>query len=177
MSKVPAIQGSLVDARNIAVHKTLRLLVDVPVESASHVLELFGWPTMANPIPVALAPLNPAAITAQDGERMSPQAAGGHARAGALSQESRSEIATKAANGRWKGGKLSKEAALLCQTGAFHTFLKEQAMEIASDADEAADILRMECGVASRAEIDHNESAAKRFREIKSTYDAWMAIA
>lgn len=177
MSKVPAIQGSLVDARNIAVHKTLRLLVDVPVESAGRVLELFGWPTMANPIPVALAPLNPQAVQNNEPKTTTPQAAGGRARADALTPEQRSDIAVNAANVRWKGGKLSRAAAFLCQAGAFHRFLEEHAMGKASNADEAAKILRGECNIESRAELDHDPQAASRFREIKASYDAWMTLA
>jgi hypothetical protein len=148
MTKVPAIQGSLVDAKNIAVHKTLRLSIDVPVENAARVLELFGWPTMVNPIAVAIAPLD-MGVVQQQSEKPTEQ----------------------------KGGKLSRDAAFLCQTGSFHKFLIEHAFGDATNVETATDILRNECGIQSRAELDHNQDAARRFREIKSNYDAWMMAA
>src|SRR6476646_5225398 len=59
MTTPPAIEGQLVDAKNIAVHKTVRLSIDVPAELGAKVIEMFGWATMANPVPVAIAKLNP----------------------------------------------------------------------------------------------------------------------
>ena len=54
MNKPAAIMGSLVDARNVATHKCLRLVIDVPAEQAEHIISVLGWPTQVNPIPVAV---------------------------------------------------------------------------------------------------------------------------
>ena len=57
MNKHAAISASLVDVRNIAAHKCVRLEIHVPVEQANQVFEAFGWPTAVDPIPVAIARL------------------------------------------------------------------------------------------------------------------------
>lgn len=57
--KPAAIMASLVDVRNIAAHRCVRLEIHVPVEQASLVMAAFGWPTAADPVPVAIARLNP----------------------------------------------------------------------------------------------------------------------
>ena len=57
MDKPAAIMGQLVDAKNVNAHKCVRLSIDVPSEHAPMVLAAFGWPTMADPIPVAIARL------------------------------------------------------------------------------------------------------------------------
>lgn len=56
MTNRPAIlAGSLVDVRNIGVHKSVRLTIHVPQELAMRVFECFGWPTGATPVSVAIA--------------------------------------------------------------------------------------------------------------------------
>lgn len=51
--------ASLVDVRNVNAHKCVRLEIHVPAEQAAKVMEAFGWPTMAEPVPVAIARLEP----------------------------------------------------------------------------------------------------------------------
>jgi hypothetical protein len=46
-----------VDARNIGTHKSLKLTLHIPAEMAEAFIRDFGWPTAADPIPVALARL------------------------------------------------------------------------------------------------------------------------
>jgi hypothetical protein len=53
--KRAAVYGSLVDLKNVNSHKSIRLTVDIPAERAAEVIGMFGWPTMADPVPVALA--------------------------------------------------------------------------------------------------------------------------
>jgi hypothetical protein len=53
--KRAAIFGSLVDLKNVNAHKSIRLTIDIPAEQAAEVVAIFGWPTMAAPVPVALA--------------------------------------------------------------------------------------------------------------------------
>lgn len=58
MTKPAAIFGSLVDLRNVGAHHAVRLTVEVPAELAGQVIEAFGWPTQADPVPVAVARMN-----------------------------------------------------------------------------------------------------------------------
>ena len=59
MTELAIIAGTLVDVRNIGTHKSVKLTVHVPEELATKVVQAFGWPTMADPIPVAVARLDP----------------------------------------------------------------------------------------------------------------------
>jgi hypothetical protein len=59
-----------------------------------------------------------------------------------------------------KGGALAKLAGQLCADPAFQAYLE-------CDSDEsAAEAVRKLCGVASRAELDHNAEAADRFHRL-----------
>jgi len=94
--KPAAIMASLVDVRNIAAHRCVRLEIHVPVEQAALVMQAFGWPTMADPVPVAIA-------------RLVPEA---EAKAKEPAKEKRnfSELSP------------SQRAGLMCKTPAFWTF-------------------------------------------------------
>jgi len=56
-----------------------------------------------------------------------------------------------------KGGKLANLAGMLCDNPAFQKFIG------ATDSDNAAEIVRFQCGIQSRAELDHNPEAANLF--------------
>ena len=70
-----------------------------------------------------------------------------------------------------KGGKLAQSAAILCDQRAFQQWCDT------SNADEAADYLRERCGVETRAHLDHDEEAARIFRDMKLEYEAWLKVA
>ena len=150
MSNAIAISGSLVDAKNIAVHKSVRLSIDIPAEQAADVIKAFGWPTMANPVPVAVARL----------------------------AENRPVPAEKERR-RFDEMPAAQQAGLLCNEPAFRRFLAETGGEtqIAMyDLDMAADAVRERCEVHSRADIDKQPLARARWEQIVSEYQAWKAV-
>lgn len=73
-----------------------------------------------------------------------------------------------------KGGVLSIQAGKACQDLGFHRFLERatgrQPGEI-TGPDDAATIVRSHCGVESRAELDHDQKAAGRWRLL---YKRWL---
>lgn len=75
-----------------------------------------------------------------------------------------------------KGGKLAQKAGILCNEGAFITFLDESFCET-KDEETAAMFIRNWCGVHSRADLDHDELAAKKFQDLLMTYEAWKLAA
>lgn len=58
-----------------------------------------------------------------------------------------------------KGGPLAKLAGTLCNNPQFIKWLG------ATDADGAAEFVRIECGIDSRAELDDSPTAARIFHE------------
>jgi len=74
-----------------------------------------------------------------------------------------------------KGGKLAQLAGIICQEPAFRKFIEEKYSEL-SPCDPT-EFIRHMCGVLSRAELDHHESAGRRFKDIKLEYEAWMNVA
>ena len=72
-----------------------------------------------------------------------------------------------------KGGKLAQRAGILCHQGGFRKFLEGSFM---MDKEGPAGIIRMICGVESRADLDHNPEAARKFLDLESEYKAWLTV-
>ena len=70
-----------------------------------------------------------------------------------------------------KGGKLAQRAGILCNEGGFRRFLSRQYL---LDDEGPAGVVRMDCGIDSRADLDHNAEAAKRFLDLVAAYELWL---
>lgn len=69
-----------------------------------------------------------------------------------------------------KGGKLAQKAGILCNEGAFQKFMGVNSAEL------AAANLRNVCGVASRADLDSDGEAARKFKDLEAEYKAWLTV-
>lgn len=70
-----------------------------------------------------------------------------------------------------RGGKYAQQAGILCNEGAFQKWMD------AKDAEDAARMVREHCGVMSRAHLDSNDAAARKFLDLKADYEAWRRAA
>ena len=62
---------------------------------------------------------------------------------------------------------LAQLAGIICNEPAFWTFAQVKS------ADEAADYVRIYCGVTSRSALDSNDDAASKFKTLKADYRIW----
>lgn len=73
-----------------------------------------------------------------------------------------------------RGGALSQYAAHLCRTPEFLAYLADITQGSPTEA-WAADFIRSQCGIQSRADLDHNPEAAEAFHEtIRKPYAKWL---
>lgn len=158
MRDAAVITGHLVDVRNAGQHKEIVLKIVVPAELAMTVMTAFGWATQVNPIPVAVARLEPAGA-GPDGHPLHP---------------STPPDACPAPPPNSMGAKrLARQAGMLCKIPAFMRFMIEEGK--ARDHDDTADAVRAHCGVASRSEILPGTPAAEKWEWLVSRYMAWLA--
>lgn len=138
-----AISAQLVDIRNVGMHKAVKLTLHAPEEHALAIMKAFGWPTMVNPVSVAVARLN---------EVPAPQDYG------ASSSDER-EPASDSGLGAERGRRTftdmlpAQQAGMLCSDRAFRLFLAEKFDMPLPDPEEAANIIRHHCKVKSRKDI------------------------
>lgn len=154
MTAPAAITAQLVDVRNVAAHKSVRLELHVPAEQAGLVMAAFGWPTMADPVPVALARLHsPAEPIAK------PEAP----------KERRpfSELP------------YSQQAAMRCQEPEFWAYLSQhpgvygRGAGKVTGAEDAASRVRRACAVESRSKIVRGSGAGARWENLEDGFFAW----
>jgi hypothetical protein len=147
MSKPAAIAGSLVDAKNVNTHKCVRLSIDVPAELAAQVFAAFGWPTMADPVPVAIARL------------VDPKAATG-------------QPEPKEGRKKWDELPPAQQAAIRCGEPEFRRFLVETGL--AHDNEDPAETIRRTCDVESRAELNRSHEARGVWHQIEDDFFLWQ---
>src|SRR6185437_4140736 len=156
MTKLAAISASLVDVRNIAAHKCVRLEIHVPAEQAGMVLDAFGWPTAVDPVPVAIARL----------ESQKPASDAGTSNSSAFVRRKERR--------NFSDLPLPQQAALRCGDMEFREFLREEFDSSVNDERDAATTVRLICGVGSRAELGITDSPAERgWQELDAQFQQW----
>lgn len=149
MSETPAAVVGTTTTIKTLIDGTFRVQIDIAPREAQAAFAMFGTPGT----PVVLARITPAAAQREANKEFQPD--------------------------RQKGGALCKLAGMWCQEPEFHAFLahtmkwaKSYTEPITSEV--AANIIRETCGVASRADLDHDEAAAAIFhRDFRLPYAQW----
>lgn len=133
---------------------TLRLTIDIEPNDAQAAFALFG----SRGVPCVIARLTQEAATAAQ------QAATIAGDTDAL-----------ASNEKPVGGPLARLAGQFCANPEFRQWLSETGEgSLFETAEEAAEEIRVGCGIASRAELDHNPTAAQFFHEMfRKPYADW----
>ncbi|TIR23971.1 MAG: hypothetical protein E5X34_13020 [Mesorhizobium sp.] len=69
-----------------------------------------------------------------------------------------------------KGGPLAQRAGILCNEGAFRLWAEVQT------PDAAKAFIYRRCGVESRVDLDYEEEAAAKFKEMTLEYEVWLEM-
>lgn len=174
MNQPAAISAQLVDVRNVGQHKAIKLTLHVPAEQAESVMAAFGWPTMVEPVPVALARLDMNKVSGAIAPEKDGEGAG-------QSTLAACDVSTPSASRRGEPSKKSwnemsgaQQAGILCGDPEFWKFLREKRNYICDNADDVAHAVRSLCGVSSRTEILPGTHAERHWRGLVSDYRAWQ---
>jgi len=141
-----AISAASVNVRTMA-DGTLRITFDIEPSEAGAAFALFGKP--GTPAALAALAVGYAAKTPEVTPQVTPEV---------------------------KGGPLSKEAAMLCRNPVFLRWLvlNDPENTTCSEAD-AADQIRDQCGIESRAELDADERAGAYFiNHFRTPFIRWQ---
>ena len=171
MNKPAAIIGSLVDARNVATHKCLRLVIDVPAEQAEHIIKVLGWPTQVNPIPVAVARLNPE-LPSPSSHQTSP---GNFAATGGVSPPLPGTDGRKPGtqSKSWSSMSPAQQAGILCNEKDFRQFISMHYGDAYKHLSPA-EFVRELCGVKSRKDIASNHKSRVIWHQLVEDYRVWQ---
>jgi hypothetical protein len=161
MTKPAAIQGEFANYKPVMGRKVLQLVIEIPVEQALEALQALGTPTGGTSIPVAIARL--------DIEK-------------AVHEPSKAQEKPKRS---WAQMPPSQQAGVLCLDEQFQRFLKgwSRGVDIFTingtedpidGSADAAEVVRLACGVSSRADLDKNGEAEKIWHGLVADYRAWQ---
>lgn len=150
MAGLGAFQGTYSDFRLVKGRKVAQIVVEVPIEAADHALEVLGGvprPDAERHVAVARLQIPPGATTG---------AAIGSAAADHPPPPERSAVAP--------GGAYAKRAGILCNDPKFQAWMGTP------DAEQTAERLRLQTGVHSRRDYDHDPDARRRFLNLETSY-------
>ena len=175
MKNAAAISAQVVDIQNDRMHKgSIKITLHVPAEAGAQLTEALGWPTYTQPVPVALARLEPgASAPAREAESVRNDPA---------PNAPASRLHTPVAPEK----RLAQRAGMICSDRIFWRYLNEtifmdqkfctsesKVIAKVETEDHAADVLRWVCAVKSRSEIIPGTDAATRFDELYSKFIGW----
>lgn len=180
MNDARAITGSLVDVRNVNTHKCVRLIIDVPAENALKVISAFGWATMVNPVPVAVARLQgPRPQEGFVGDDIAHDLAeiplsGGKCSKGTGAAGVEGSIPSRSTKS-WDEILPSQQAGILCSDHKFWKFVSERddCIKYIESTEDCATWVRQYCGINSRANITRNHPCWTKWRELVVDYRLW----
>lgn len=142
------LKATYSDLKTVKTRSTCQLILELPIEALTEVVNLLGAPVPGGEVWVAVARLKPEAVKSEpdsDDEPNKPPRP------------------------------LSQVAAILCGIVAFRRWLEDtyNTGPIVGEEEAAAHVRRI-CGITSRRELDTNEIAARHFRNMRADYNNWM---
>jgi hypothetical protein len=146
-----AIKATFSDFKLIRTRKLCQLVLEIPIEEADNALAtLGGIPQPQSDRWVAVARLNGAA-------KPEPEP-----------KEKR----------RWEDLKLSMQAGIRCEEKAFQKYMRSgESFFNVKDSESAAGAVKLYCGVDSRSGLNDNPTAAKLWKDLDRSYQAWLKVA
>jgi hypothetical protein len=73
----------------------------------------------------------------------------------------------------WSQLSYAEQAGIRCNEPAFWQFLSEE-VDIVSDPEEAANAVRVHCGVGSRSQIKAGSIPGHSWQSLDASYEAWL---
>lgn len=141
------LRATYADIKTVKTRGACQIVLEMPIEGMQDAIALLGAPVPGNEVWVAIARL-------KSGAEAIPEPAP-------------------------RKGTLAQQAGILCNDFAFVRYAHEHATgeeEFSGMSIEAAaEYVRFHCGVKSRADLDKDELAARKFRDLRADYKLWLS--
>lgn len=151
MTANAVVSGVFADLKTVRTRSIVQMVIEIPVERAEEVVQMFGFPQPGAEVPVAVARLvQPVAPKVEQPTPDGP---------------------------RFNDLPRAKQAGILCREPEFWRFIEKEYCApglTVQNADEAAQSVRAWCGVGSRADLSADPEAADQWDEMRDAYRAWQ---
>lgn len=146
MNAPAAFKATYSDLKFIKSRKVAQVTLEIPIEQADAFVKAFGTPNPATETWVGIARLDLSAVAPEKPAKEKRQ---------------------------FRDLPPAQQAAMRCNEPGFWTFLSQRSDHTIIDASAAASVVRMECGVKSRSELNSNADSASRWKSLDDAYWAW----
>lgn len=151
-----AFKGTYADWKLIKSRSVVQIIFEVPLHEADAAYEVLG----GMPAPATERWFGIAAI--RDSEPAKPRPVVDKPPAGAKRD--------------WRDLPPAQQAGIRCEEPSFEAFLKEERPDDWHESQDAAECVRLICGVASRSELSTNQKARVIWTQLNSQFEAWKAL-
>jgi hypothetical protein len=165
MSKPAAFRAAYSDLKVIKTRKCVQIIFEVPTEQFDDAYEVLGGlPNPASERWFAVAAIQTQTEFAPVSAAASPQPVPDKPQAGGKRKD-------------WRDLPPSQQAALRCNNATFEAFLKEEHPDDWHEAGaDAAECVRLICGVASRSWLDKDHRARVVWKQLDDQFQAWERV-
>lgn len=154
-----AFKATYSDWKLVKTRQVVQIVFEVPLAEADSAYELLG----GMPAPATERWFGIAAL--RDSKPAQPQPVPDKPQAGA-----------KRDKRDWSDLQPQQQAGIRCNEPTFVAFLKEERSDDWHEAQDAAECVRLICGVESRVELGINPNAGVTWSKLESQYQAWRAV-
>lgn len=164
MNKPLAFRGTYSDWRLVKTRGVVQVILEVPLADADAAYQILGgMPDASKERWFAVAPLAKEVINDVSGrlEDVRPL----------LTLDK-----PAAAKRDWRDLGPAQQAGIRCEESTFIAFLTEERPDDWYESDNAAECVRLICGVQSRSELATNQKARVIWHQLDDQYQAWMKV-
>lgn len=158
-SPAAIFDGSYADYKHIKTRKVLQIIVEIPAERAKAFFDMFGVPTGADEIPVAIAKMNMNLADASTREDEGEAFPAG-------------QVNTSAAKSK-REMTLAERIGMICQNTNFCQFVVAE-LQGCDLWDEVPNFVRSYCGVKSRSDILYDTPEAEKWKTLYTEFEEWL---
>lgn len=148
------INGTFADLKSVKTRSVVQLIVEVPIEQASQVVAVFGYPQPGNEIAVTVVRFNP--------DEDLPTA-----------DEVKGILKPEKAKKRFEDYSLSQQAGIRCGDEGFREWLKTKGL---LDEEMTVPFVRSLCYVTSRSQFDTDKAAGELWTCLNAEYEMYAGL-
>ena len=148
MPELATFKGEYAGLKFLPSRSVCAIIIEIPIEQGAEFVARFGTPLPGSTAPVAIARLD---LTAK------PET-----------------TETEKTKRQWDELSIAQQAGILCNEKRFQVFVGERLKRSDVTVDDAAQYVRQQCGVNSRAHIEGKPEAMRIFRDLDASYRGWL---
>jgi hypothetical protein len=165
-----AFRATYADIKLIKTRQTVQVIFEIPQSDFDAAYEVLGGlPNPAAEKWFGIAALQPAE---EEQDRKQPTFESDNPATPQLSEDKRSAGAKR----EWRDLPPAQQAGIRCDEPIFAAFLKEQRPDDWHESQNAAECVRLICGVQSRSELGTNQKARVLWTQLNAQFEAWKMV-